>query len=119
MTHQNYKVNVTNDDGDVIARVLYTSNLDYWDGHNWTNGGVGYHKGITKLKDGRYVLICGTQWEGSRDTATVVSPKEALNEIFHSGNVELLEDPRFSDLKALADETLSEEDEGHLEQQLE
>ena len=33
------------DDNNIIARVNYNSNLDYYDGHNYTNGGVGLHKG--------------------------------------------------------------------------
>jgi L-cysteine desulfidase len=87
------------EDGRIIARVNYNSNLDYWDGHNWTCGGVGYHKGITKLKSGKYVLIYGTQWEGERDYAEVISKEEALQEILRSGNESLLD--KFDDLKKL------------------
>jgi hypothetical protein len=68
------------------------------------NGGVGRHLGITKLKDGRYVLIYGTQWQGEKDYGIIVSPKEALNEILKSHNTELLDLKRFEDLKALAEE---------------
>ena len=68
-------------DGDVIARVRYNQNLDYWDGRNWQNGGVGRHKGITKLRDGRYVLIHGTNWQGEKDWAEIISPEQALQEI--------------------------------------
>jgi hypothetical protein len=85
----------------VIAQVEYNNNLDYWDGRNWTCGSVGHHKGLTKLKDGRYVLIYGTQWQGERDYAIVVSSEDALQEILKSNNTELLEEERFRELKEL------------------
>lgn len=81
-----YRVNVYETqydlDGDVIARVRYNQNLDFWDGRNWQNGGMGRHKGITKLKDGRYVIIIGSDWQGERDYAYIVDADEALY-IFH------------------------------------
>ena len=66
MMDKQYRINVYNDEmsNEVIARVRYNSNLDYWDGHNWSNGGVGRHKGLTKLKNGQYVLINGSNWQG-------------------------------------------------------
>ncbi len=90
----------------VIARVRYSDNLDRWDGSNWSNGGTGMHKGITRLKDGRYVIIIGSQWQGARDYGYVVSPQEALQEILQSGNEELLESERFAELKKLKEESL-------------
>ncbi|WP_232230207.1 hypothetical protein [Bacillus sp. J37] len=60
--------------------------------------------GITKLKDGRYVLIYGTQWQGEKDYGRVVSPEEALHEILKSHNTELLTLKKFKDLKTLAEE---------------
>ena len=45
------KVNVKDIYGNIIARVKYNSNLDYWAGRNYTNGGTGQHKGPTKHKD--------------------------------------------------------------------
>ena len=104
-----YRVNVYEEnqyglDGDVIARVRYNSCLDYWDGRNWTNGGVGRHKGLTKLRDGRYVLIHGTQWQGEKDWAEIISPEQALQEILKSGNTELLDTKKFAELKKLYEE---------------
>ncbi|MEW9110046.1 MAG: hypothetical protein AB2374_11910 [Cytobacillus gottheilii] len=101
-----YRINVFGDKlhSKVVARVKYNETLDYWDGHNWTNGGVGRHLGITKLKDGRYVLIFGTQWQGENDYGVIVSPEKALNEILISNNSELLNMKRFADLKILAEE---------------
>lgn len=111
-----YRVNVYANqydlDGDVIARVRYNQNLDYWDGRNWQNGGMGRHKGITRLKDGRYVIIIGTDWQGERDYAYIVDADEALQEILKSQNLDLLETKKFKELKNLYNEKyLLEDDE--------
>ena len=100
-----YKVPVYSDQmqTEIVARVRYNELLDYWNGSNWRNGGVGLHLGITRLMDGRYVLIRGTQWCGDKDYGWVVSDREALEAILHSGNDKLLEEKRFATLKALAD----------------
>ena len=88
-----YRISVYNEYGgnEIVGRVRYNAALDYWDGRNWSNGGVGMHKGISKLKDGRYVIIIGTQWQGQRDYAYVVDPDTALQEIFKAGHSELLD----------------------------
>lgn len=104
-----YYVNVYDSDGNVIAQVLYNNNLDYWDGRNWTCGILGRHKGLTRLEDGRYVLIHGSDWVGERDWAEVISPKEALYQVLKSGNMHLLDMKKFEDLKALYDEDLIKE----------
>ena len=46
-----YRINVYEDaqHDEIIARVRYNQCLDYWDGRNWTSGGVGRHLGLTKL----------------------------------------------------------------------
>lgn len=77
------------EDGKVIARVKYTDNLDIWDGHNWCRG-TGRHLGLTRLKDGRFVLVHGTQWEGERPYAEIISEDQALQEILKADNDELL-----------------------------
>lgn len=102
--NKQYRVNVYNDNectSDIIARVRYNSNLDYWDGRNHSNGGTGMHKGLTKLKDGRYVLIIGSQWQGSRDYGYIISAPKAIQEILRSGNSDLLKLKKFKDLKEL------------------
>jgi len=117
MARKQYRVNVYENqhglflNGDVVARVCYNSCLDYWDGRNWTNGGTGRHKGITKLKDGRYVIIIGTDWQGERDYAYVVDADEALQEILKSGNTELLDTKKFAELKKLYEQMIQEEEE--------
>ena len=109
-----YRVNVYENqydlDGDVIARVRYNQNLDYWDGRNWQNGGVGGHKGITKLKDGRYVIIIGSDWQGERDYAYVVVADEALLEILKAQQFILLNTKKFAGLKKLYEEMYMIED---------
>lgn len=106
-----YRVNVY--DGDthspVVARVLYNQDLDYWDGRNWTSGNTGRHLGASKLKDGRYVLIHGTQWQGERDYGVVVSPEEMLQVILQTGHADLIETPKFKSLKALCESLVEEE----------
>ena len=86
---------------EIVARVKYNEKLDYWDGRNRGNGGLGKHKGITKLKDGRFVIIIGSQKQGSKDYAYIVSKEEALQEILKSDKLELLEDKKFAELKTL------------------
>lgn len=103
------KINVYNDEHEIVARVEYQSNLDFWDGNNWTCGSTGLHKGITKLKNGNYVLIHGSQWQGSQNYGEIISAKQALQEIL-SGKPELLNESRFADLATLQDSTLIEED---------
>jgi hypothetical protein len=105
------KVNVYSESGEVVARVEYNSNLDFYDGSNYTCGSTGRHQGLTKLKDGRYVLIRGTEWEGERDTAELVTADEALQAILSSDNDELLEESRFSELKAMSEDMTEEDDE--------
>lgn len=110
-----YRVNVY--DGEkIVARVRYNACLDYWDGRNWTSGGLGRHLGVTKLKDGRYVLIHGTDWQGEKDYAEIVSPEEALQAILKTGHAELLETKKFRDLKKLYEETLIEEEDDEEEE---
>jgi hypothetical protein len=92
------KVNVFDDETNVIARVNFNNKLDFWDGHNWSSGSVGRHLGITRLKDGRIVFIHGSDWQGSRDVGRIVSKSEALNAILSSHNEEILDDPKFRDL---------------------
>jgi hypothetical protein len=95
---------------DVIARVKFNTNLDYWNGYNWTDGGAGTHSGLTKLRDGRYVLIHGSELEGTRDYGEIISAKEALNRILASGNDHLLNTEKFAPLRKLAEELPQEEE---------
>jgi hypothetical protein len=100
-----YRVNVYKNEfceGSVVSRVRYNSNLDFWNGSNWSNGGVGRHLGLTKLKTGDYVLIYGTDWQGERDFGVLVSAEDALQAILKSQNLDLLKTKKFNDLNLLA-----------------
>ncbi|MGP0689805.1 hypothetical protein ACW5UC_24985 [Priestia aryabhattai] len=92
---------------EVISRVRYNASLDYWNGKENSNGGKGYHKGITKLKDGRYVIIYGSDWQGDKDYGIVVSAEEALEEILKSGNNALLKTKKYKELNELYKSTIS------------
>lgn len=114
MSKSEYRINVYEGEeyrDQVVARVRYNSVLDHWDGSNWTSGSTGMHKGITRLKDGRYVIICGSQWQGSRDYGYIVTAEEALQEILQSGHEELLGTKKFKDLKQVYEEMMVEEEE--------
>lgn len=90
----------------VVARVKYNDLLDRWNGSNWSGGAPGRHLGITKLRDGRFVLIHGTQWDSESNYGVVVSDREALNAILTADREDLLEEKRFEPLKTLAEEIL-------------
>ncbi len=107
-----YRVNVFKDCNkeEIVGRVRYNSNLDFWNGRQWGNGGVGNHLGLTKLKNGEFVLIHGTDWIDETDWAVIVSKEIALKEVLKSGNEVLLNTKRFRELKELY-ERLEEETE--------
>ncbi len=95
-------------DGDkIIAEVEYNQNLDFWDGSNWTCGSVGRHLGLTQLEDGRYVLIHGSQWQGERNYGEIITPEQAVQEIFKSGNNKLFEE--FTELDNLRKQNMLRE----------
>ena len=88
----------------IVGQVEYNSNLDHWDGNNWTGGGTGVHLGITQLKKSKkYVLIYGTQWQGEKDRAEVVTPEEALQAILKHDQDELKNWP---DLQKMYEKTM-------------
>jgi len=74
----------------IVAHVKYNERLDYWDGNNNTNGGMGMHKGMTKLRkpydpERPYVIIIGSQWQGSKNYGYCVTKEEAIHEILAAG----------------------------------
>lgn len=87
--------------GEVIAVVEYTQNLDIWNGSNFQSGGIGQHEGLAQLENGQFVLIHGSDWEGVRDWAELISAETAFQKILKSGNIELL--TTFPELKAVQD----------------
>jgi len=102
-------VNVYDNDGNVVARVKSNSNLDIWDGRNYTNGGTGKHLGLTKLKKSKkFVLIFTSQWEGDRDYGEVVSDEFAFAQIARSESWELLD--KYPELKVFETELDSDDE---------
>lgn len=102
-------INVYDDNNIIIGRVNYSTNLDFYDGRNFTCGSVGEHKGLTKLRNGKFVLIRTSNWRDSPDYAEIISDGQALQEILNSGNTKLLEEKRFTKLKKLYEEMLNSE----------
>ena len=76
----------------VIGSVENNNDLDFWDGHNWTNGGPGRHLGFGQLDSGEFYLIHGTQWQGEQDYAFLVSAEEIIKEAIKSDNIDQLEE---------------------------
>lgn len=102
------KIPVYSDIGQIVALVEYNDNLDFWDGHNMTCGQTGKHKGITRLKkSGKYVLIHGSQYQGERSYAEIITDREAYEEIVNSENRKLFE--KFPDLLKI-NESLDQEE---------
>lgn len=104
------KVKVYNTNLEVVAEVEYNNNLDVWTGSNWQNGGTGLHLGITRLEDGRFVLIHGTDWQGRKDHAEIISEKQAYQNI-KKYDESLLTDPDYPEFHELRkyDKELSKE----------
>lgn len=107
MTTIEYRVSVyeTEDKEKVISRVRYNSDLDYWNGTCRSYGEDGNHRGITKLKDGRYVIIYANDDCSFKDYGLIVSPAKALEEILKSGNEHLLKTKKYKGLKELYQST--------------
>ena len=102
-------INVYDSNDNIVGQVSYNTNLDYWDGRNYTNGGTGLHKGLTRLANGDYVLIHGSQWQGSSDHAEIISEEQALQEILSSNNHDLLKEEKFSELNELYEKSMIKE----------
>jgi len=101
-------VNVYDKNGLVVVRVAYDSNLDHWDGHNWTCGGRGFHAGLVKLNDGFYMLIYGSEWVGDHNWAEIITADEALQVIIQANKFDLLEEVRFKELKEIYEKKVND-----------
>jgi hypothetical protein len=69
-----------------IGRVSYTDNLDTWNGSNYQSGGTARHLGVGRTRSGKFFLCHGTQWQGERDCAVIVSEAEAKEAVMRVGN---------------------------------
>jgi len=88
-----------------ISRVRYNNDLDCWDGSNFKGSGcgVGINKGITKMMDGRYVILYSSLFKGNKDYGLVVTEEDALLEIINSNNLHLLDRVKYRELRELYD----------------
>lgn len=75
--------------------------LDNFDGTNLYNGRIGKHKGLTKLRDGRYAVILAYDDTRLRTFGYVVSDEQALEEIKLAKKLELLENIKYQELKRM------------------
>lgn len=91
-----------------VALVRYNARLDRFDGRDWSSGEPGKHRGLTRLADGRYALLVGSDIRGERDFGYVVSPEEALQEILKSDAHYLLSMDKFHELAQLYDRLTKE-----------
>jgi hypothetical protein len=58
-----------------------------WDGRNNISRATGdqwLHQRLYRSQKGRYYLVHTSQWEGSRDSAEWVTPKEATRWLLHN-----------------------------------
>ena len=102
-------INIYDEHNNILGRVNYSTNLDFYDGRNYSCGSTGLHQGLTKLKNGNYVLIHISDWQGSSHHAEIISAEQALQEVLHSGNINLLEEKKFFELKKLYNDMLNSE----------
>lgn len=84
-----------------IGVVEYTDNLDHWNGNNWTSGRTGRHLGIGRTADGRFYVCYGTEWQGERNRAEIISENKA-KELCLRHDSEMYEDLFGEDLPNLS-----------------
>ncbi|MEP9408533.1 hypothetical protein ABKP09_19640 [Peribacillus frigoritolerans] len=82
---------IEKNDGVTETRVILSADtveLDEWDGHNYTTGGVGEHQYIHsilekdgELVDGEYLLVYSSEWDGSHDSAEILSLSEVKKQL--------------------------------------
>ena len=91
------KLYVHDDFGRIVGIVSYNDILDH--------GNSPYHRGITRLHSGEYVLIDS---DGVEYKACTVSDYVAFQAILEADCEDLLDDPKFADLKRFWDDLATE-----------
>ena len=86
----------------LFASIPGESERDFWDQQK---NGLSYHKELTRLEDGSYLMIEQRQWIEQESIGYPVSNEDALKEILLSNNLHLLNHPTFLDLKLLYEKT--------------
>lgn len=93
------RVKVLDSQGKEVARVKYNEKLDYYINNRLGYKQLGYHRGLTRLRDGRLVLIEGRD-TGER-TARVVGPIEVLESVLVSGRVDAIAGDKYRDIQQM------------------
>ena len=91
------KLYVHDDFGRIVGTVSYNEILDH--------SNSAYHRGIARLRTGDYVLIDS---DGVEYKAYTVSDYIAFQAILEAGCEDLLDDPKFADLKRFWDDLATE-----------
>ena len=86
----------------LFASIPSETERDYWDQQK---NGLSFHKGITRLEDGSFLMIEQRQWIEQESIGYPISNEDALKEIILSNNLQLLNHPKFLDLKILYEKT--------------
>ena len=83
--------------------VLYTAIPGHTEADYWAHPhpSINYQKGLSILEDGTYMIIEQRKWIEQESIGYLITMDEALNEILQAGNLALLEQPNFKELKDL------------------
>ena len=83
--------------------VLYTAIPGHTEADYWAHPhpSINCQKGLTILEDGTYMIIEHRKWVEQESIGYLITKDEALNEILQAGNLTLLEQPSFKELKDL------------------
>ena len=90
-----------------LLHTLFTSipggsERDYWEQQK---NGLSFHKGITRLEDGSFLILEQRQWIEQESIGYPISMEDALKEITSSNNLHLLNHPKFNELKIMYEKT--------------
>lgn len=87
---------IVNENEIKIGRVRCTTNLDFWNGEYMSCGKKGQHLGLTKLRDGRFVLVYSfDDFINKKPYTDVISRERALEVINEYKHRELLKTYKF------------------------
>ena len=86
----------------LFASIPGHTEQDYW---KQQNNGLSFHKGITSMEDGSFLIVEQRQWIEQESFGYMITKEEALKEIIVSDNLHLLNHPKFYDLKVLYEKT--------------
>lgn len=86
----------------LFASIPGHTEQEYWEHQN---NGLSCQKGITCLEDGSFLIIEQRQWIEQESFGYTISKEEALKEILLSDNLDLLDHPKFFELKILYEKT--------------